>query len=122
MVFMKKNKHYWYFVMKGYYENFCYKVYKVVIFLRKDSVTQKSILTYDEMVLKFFFNTIAKFVFEGFFISLCTVGYSDEIVKFYASSQLQKLGLFILRLFKKTFQVFSTSMDVLINTVIRLAY
>ena len=67
--------------MKGYYENFCYKVYKVVIFLREDSVTQKSILTYDEMVLKFFFNTIANFVFEGFFISLCTV--SDEIVKLF---------------------------------------
>ena len=59
--------------MKGYYENFCYKVYKVVIFLREDSITQKSILTYDEMVLKFFFNTIANFVFEGSFISLCTV-------------------------------------------------
>ena len=68
--------------MKGCYENFCYKVYKVVIFLRKDSVTQKSILTYDEMELKFFFNTIANFVFKGSFISLCTVD-SDEIVKFF---------------------------------------
>ena len=67
--------------MKGYYENFCYKVYKVVIFLREDSVTQKSILTYDEMVLKFFLNTIANFVFEGSFISLCTV--SDELVKLF---------------------------------------
>ena len=59
--------------MKGYYEKFCYKVSKVVIFLREDSVTQKSILTYDEMVLNFFFNTIANFVYEGSFISLCTV-------------------------------------------------
>ena len=69
--------------MKGYYENFCYKVYKVVIFLRKDSVTQKSILTYDEMVLKFFFNTIANFVFKGSFITVVYVRYSDEIVKLF---------------------------------------
>ena len=65
--------------MKGYYENFCHKVYKVVIFLRKDSVTQKSILTYNEMELKFFFNTVANFVFEGSFVVY--VRYSDEIVK-----------------------------------------
>ena len=44
--------------MKEYYEKFCYEVYKVVIFLREDSVAQKSILTYDEMVLNFFINTI----------------------------------------------------------------
>ena len=31
--------------MKGYYENFCYEVYIVVIFLIEDSVMQKSILT-----------------------------------------------------------------------------
>ena len=37
--------------MKGFYEKFCYKAYKVVIFLREDSVTQKLILTYDKMVL-----------------------------------------------------------------------
>ena len=59
--------------MKEYYEKFCYEVYKVVIFLREDSVTQKSILTYDEMVLNFFFNTIANLVYEGCFISYCTV-------------------------------------------------
>ena len=69
--------------MKGYYENFCYKVYKVVIFLREDSVTQKSILTYDEMVLKFFFNTIANFVFDLKVLSLVYVRYSDEIVKLF---------------------------------------
>ena len=69
--------------MKGYYEKFCYKVYKVVIFLREDSVTQKSILTYDEMVLNFFFNTIANFVYEVSFISLFTVAYFDEIVKLF---------------------------------------
>ena len=50
--------------MKGYYENFCYEVYIVVIFLIEDSVMQKSILTYDEMVLNFFINTIANFVYE----------------------------------------------------------
>ena len=44
--------------MKEYYEKFCYEVYKVVIFLGEDSVAQKSILTYDEMVLNFFINTI----------------------------------------------------------------
>ena len=59
--------------MKGYYEKFCYEVYKVVIFLRENSVTQKSILTYDEMALNFFINTIANFVYEGCFISLCTL-------------------------------------------------
>ena len=59
--------------MKGYYENFCYEVYIVVIFLMEDSVMQKSILTYDEMVLNFFINTIANFVYEGCFIALCTV-------------------------------------------------
>ena len=61
--------------MKGYYENFCYEVYIVVIFLIEDSVMQKSILTgtYDEMVLNFFINTIANFVYEGCFITLCTV-------------------------------------------------
>ena len=59
--------------MKGYPEKFCYEVYKVVIFLREDLVTQKSILTYDEMVLNFFFNTIANFVYVGCFISLCAV-------------------------------------------------
>ena len=59
--------------MKGYYENFCYEVFKVVIFLIEDSVTQKSILTYNEMKLNFLINTIAKFVYEGCFISLCTV-------------------------------------------------
>ena len=48
----KKNEHH--LVMKGYYENFCYEVYIVVIFLIEDSVMQKSILTYDEMVLNFF--------------------------------------------------------------------
>ena len=53
------------------YEKFGYEVYKVVIFLREDSVTQNSILTYDEMVLNFFINTIANFVYEGYFISLC---------------------------------------------------
>ena len=36
---------------------FCYEVYIVVIFLIEDSVMQKSILTYDEMVLNFFINT-----------------------------------------------------------------
>ena len=56
-------------VMKGYYENFCYEVYMVVVFLIEDSVMQKSILTYDEMVLNFFINTIAKFVYEGCFIT-----------------------------------------------------
>ena len=40
--------------MKGYYENFCYEVYMVVIFLIEDAVMQKSILTYDEMVMNFF--------------------------------------------------------------------
>ena len=69
----EKNEHYRYFVMKGYYEKFCYEVYKVVIFLSEDSVTQKSILTYDKMVLNFFINTIANFVYEDCFISLCTV-------------------------------------------------
>ena len=71
--------------MKGYYENFCYKVYKVVIFLREDSVTQKSIpyLWRNAMVLKFFFNTIANFVFEGSFITVVYVRYSDEIVKLF---------------------------------------
>ena len=60
--------------MKGYYENFCYEVYIVVIFLIEDSVMQKSILTYDEMLLNFFINTIANFVYEGCFITLyCTV-------------------------------------------------
>ena len=59
--------------MKGYYENFCYEVYEVVIFLIEDSVMQKSILTYDEMVLNFFINTIANLVYEGCFITLCTV-------------------------------------------------
>ena len=41
--------------MKGYYENFCYEVYIVglVIFLIEDSVMQKSILTYDKMLLNF---------------------------------------------------------------------
>ena len=39
--------------MKGYYENFCYEVYIVGIFLIEDSVMQKSILTYDEMLLNF---------------------------------------------------------------------
>ena len=67
----KKNEHH--FVMKGYYENFCYEVYMVVIFLIEDSVMQKSILTYNEMVLNFFINTIANFVYEGCFITLCTV-------------------------------------------------
>ena len=43
--------------MKGYHENFCYEVYMVVVFLIEDSVMQKSILTYDEMVLNFFINT-----------------------------------------------------------------
>ena len=43
--------------MKGYYENFCYEVYMVVIFQIEDSVMQKSILTYDEMVLNFFINS-----------------------------------------------------------------
>ena len=71
MVFTKKNEHH--FVMKGYYENFCYEVYIVVIFLIEDSVMQKSILTYDEMVLNFFINTIANLVYEGCFITLCTV-------------------------------------------------
>ena len=52
---------------------FCYEVYIVVIFLMEDSVMQKSILTYDEMVLNFFINTIANFVYEGCFITLCTV-------------------------------------------------
>ena len=47
--------------MKGYYENFCYEVYIVVIFLIEDSVMQKSILTYDEMLLNFFINTVANF-------------------------------------------------------------
>ena len=59
--------------MKGYYENFCNEVYIVVIFLIEDSVMQKSILTSDEMVLNFFINTIANFVHEGCFITLCTV-------------------------------------------------
>ena len=61
--------------MKGYYENFCYEVYIAVIFLIEDSVMQKSILTYDEMVLNFFINsnTIANFVYEGCFMTLCTV-------------------------------------------------
>ena len=60
--------------MKGYNEKFCYEVFKVVIFLREESVTQNSILTCDEMVLNFFINnTIANFVYEGCFISLCTV-------------------------------------------------
>ena len=67
----KKNEHH--FVMKGYYEKFCYEVYMVVIFLIEDSVMQKSILTYDEMVLNFFINTIANFVYEGCFITLCMV-------------------------------------------------
>ena len=58
--------------MKGY-ENFCYEVYIVVIFLIEDSVMQKSILSYDEMLLNFFINTIANFVYEGCFIILCTV-------------------------------------------------
>ena len=71
VVFTKKIEHH--FVMKGYCENFCYEVYKVVIFLIEDSVMQKSILTYDEMVLNFFINTIANFVNEGCFMSLCTV-------------------------------------------------
>ena len=69
--------------MKGYYEKFCYKVYKVMIFLREDSVTQKSILTYDEIVLNFFVNTIANFVYEGSFIRLVYVRYFDEIVKLF---------------------------------------
>ena len=60
-------------IMKGYYENFCYEVYIVVIILIEDSVMQKSILTYDEMLLNFFINTIANFVYEGCFITLCTV-------------------------------------------------
>ena len=53
--------------MKGYYEKFCYEVCKVEIFLREDSVTQKSLLTYDEMVLNFSINnnTIANLVYEG---------------------------------------------------------
>ena len=63
--------------MKGYYENFCYEVYinfcYEVIFLIEDSIMQTSILTYDEMVLNFFINTIANFVYEGCFITLCTV-------------------------------------------------
>ena len=59
--------------VKGYYENFSYEVFKVVIFLIEDSVMQKSILNYDKMVLNFFINTIANFVYEGCFISLCTV-------------------------------------------------
>ena len=59
--------------MKGYNEKLCYEAYKVVIFLREDSVMQKSILTYDEMVLNFFINTIANFVYEGCFITLCAV-------------------------------------------------
>ena len=61
------------FVIKGCYENFCYEDYMVVIFLIEDSVMQKSILTGDEMVLNFFINTIANFVYEGCFITLCTV-------------------------------------------------
>ena len=69
--------------MKGYYEKFCYKVYKVVIFLREDSVTQKAILTNGEMVLKFLFNTIANFVYKGSFIRLVYVRYFDEIVKLF---------------------------------------
>ena len=64
----EKNEHC--FVMKGYYEKFCYEVYKVVIFLREDSVMQKSILTCDEMVLNFFITTIANFIYEGCFINL----------------------------------------------------
>ena len=59
--------------MKGNYENFCYEFYMVVIFLIEVSVVQKSILTYDELVLNFFINTIANFVYEGCFIMLCTV-------------------------------------------------
>ena len=59
--------------MKGCYENFCYEVYIVVIFLIQDLVMQKSILTYDEMLLNFFINTIANFVYEDCFITLCTV-------------------------------------------------
>ena len=59
--------------MKGYYEKFCYEVYNAVIFLREDLVTQKSVLTYDEMVLNSFINTIANFVYKGSFISLRTV-------------------------------------------------
>ena len=55
--------------MKGYYENFCFEVYKVVIFLVEDSIMQKLILSSDEMVLNFFINTIANFVYEGYFIS-----------------------------------------------------
>ena len=50
--------------VKGYYEIFCCEVYMVVIFLIEDSVMQKSILTYDEMVLNFFIYTIANFVYE----------------------------------------------------------
>ena len=49
------------------------EVYIVVIFLIEDSVMQKSILTYDEMVLNFFINTIANFVYKGCFKTLCTV-------------------------------------------------
>ena len=82
--------------MKGYYENFRYEVYLVVIFLMEDSVMQKSIPTYDEMLLNFFINTIANFVNEGCFITLCTVVWWN-CKSFYASSQLEKFGIVSLK-------------------------
>ena len=60
--------------MKGYYENFCYEVYIVLSSNIPDRrFSYAKVNTYDEMVLNFFINTIANFVYEGCFISLCTV-------------------------------------------------
>ena len=59
--------------MKGYYEKFCYEVHQDSNIPERRFSTQKSILTYDEIMLNFFINTSANFVYEGCFISLCTV-------------------------------------------------